>query len=604
MFASNIECHAVSGTFQSSLATTMVQQSSGIKSLGETRIATILIKFQDAVDNNAWINGEKVATPDRCRDLLFDSDASVNAFIQEASYGKAWLTGDVFGPYVVPANTPTYQDNSSCLLFDDVVAAAGADIDFGRYDVILILYPRTRINNGEPIDICGFQGYAGTELAKTEDGEWPFDVIWINGYLDLHIVAHELGHIFGLGHAHGYRPGAGQGPNREISRFFSCGDPYNVMGYNSAPGYAGPGHYGARDKYNMRWFDESNVLEITEFGTYRVTISPLEISTDALQTVILPRSMGAAYYLEFRRPIGFDKALQNLNGLMIQWGATNRMASGTRRVYTQRHPDAFALPVGHTFYDDFANVQVTPLSLNESGIVLEIMYGLPNLSLAIDASNIPHTIRAGQPLEIPFTLSNNTPYHVPDSTFLALRIRDDSGRDTLILQKTAPLKSGKQRAEQIKWQSTKNSKSVSVSLIADYYDQITEAGESDNKAPSGSGFQVVVSDPLLTGTINDKDESGEQITILGNHPNPFNSATTMHFKAPQQSRATLIICNARGKIVRKFEMDIDAAGRHTVTWDGLNALGQPVASGLYFYRLAVKHADKDHFAMKKMSLVR
>ena len=104
------------------------------KSLGETRMAAIMIKFQDDVENHGWIDG-KIATPRLCRSLLFDAQTSVNAFVREASYDKTWLSGDVFGPYVVPVNAPTDPEDPACTPFDEVIKIANPDIDYFQYDV-------------------------------------------------------------------------------------------------------------------------------------------------------------------------------------------------------------------------------------------------------------------------------------------------------------------------------------------------------------------------------------------------------------------------------------------------------------------------------------
>ena len=42
------------------------------------------------------------------------------------------------------------------------------------------------------------------------------------------------------------------------------------------------------------------------------------------------------------------------------------------------------------------------------------------------------------------------------------------------------------------------------------------------------------------------------------------------------------------------------AGFHHIRWDGNNALGQPVSSGLYFYRIEARGFE----SVKKMVLIR
>jgi parallel beta-helix repeat protein len=70
-----------------------------------------------------------------------------------------------------------------------------------------------------------------------------------------------------------------------------------------------------------------------------------------------------------------------------------------------------------------------------------------------------------------------------------------------------------------------------------------------------------------------------------NYPNPFNPSTTIRFAVPQASQVTLQIYDIRGALVKTLVSGNLTAGRHQMVWDGVNASGQPVASGVYLYRI-------------------
>lgn len=90
------------------------------------------------------------------------------------------------------------------------------------------------------------------------------------------------------------------------------------------------------------------------------------------------------------------------------------------------------------------------------------------------------------------------------------------------------------------------------------------------------------------------------IVLYQNYPNPFNPSTTISFEVPKPGRITLTIINSAGQIVRVLEDRWHGAGRHTATWDGKDAHGLPVASGIYFYRIKTNEWS----STKKMSLVK
>jgi hypothetical protein len=85
--------------------------------------------------------------------------------------------------------------------------------------------------------------------------------------------------------------------------------------------------------------------------------------------------------------------------------------------------------------------------------------------------------------------------------------------------------------------------------------------------------------------------------LYPNVPNPFNPTTTIRFDlggtTPQH--VSLRIFDVRGALEQT-----SPPGRHDVRWDGRDARGTAVASGVYFYRLDAA----DLRAQRKMVLVR
>jgi cytoskeletal protein CcmA (bactofilin family) len=91
-----------------------------------------------------------------------------------------------------------------------------------------------------------------------------------------------------------------------------------------------------------------------------------------------------------------------------------------------------------------------------------------------------------------------------------------------------------------------------------------------------------------------------EFELKQNYPNPFNPSTTITFALPKSGDVKLSIYNLKGQLVRTLVSGPVAAGWHKVVWDGRDQEENPVASGIYLYRLATK----DFTAHKKLVLVR
>jgi hypothetical protein len=93
------------------------------------------------------------------------------------------------------------------------------------------------------------------------------------------------------------------------------------------------------------------------------------------------------------------------------------------------------------------------------------------------------------------------------------------------------------------------------------------------------------------------DVQGSAISVEGfylaqNSPNPFNATTEISYNLPEQDHVTLSVYSVEGKFVKDLYVGTQSAGQHRVIWDGCDAEGVSLASGIYFYRLSYKGMER------------
>lgn len=112
-------------------------------------------------------------------------------------------------------------------------------------------------------------------------------------------------------------------------------------------------------------------------------------------------------------------------------------------------------------------------------------------------------------------------------------------------------------------------------------------------------------DPALWSyatAIDESDISGVlyKFELYNNYPNPFNPKTTIKFSTPELQKIELTVYDILGKKVKTLISKKLPAGKYKTQWDGTNSTGNPVASGLYIYKLK----GENRSITKKMLLVR
>jgi len=213
--------------------------------LGPQRILVALV---------TW--GPQPIARDDVQKIVFDQ---VDAFYRSMSYGKVSLTGTVT-PWLhafdvpVACNLPVVRAQGSA-------AALAAGYDPAKYDRIVFVHPEQN---------CPWSGV--TQAAT----------VYLNGAVTRYLVAHELGHSFGLGHA-----------NLTDCKHQGCGaleygDPYDTMG-------VGASDFNAKAKFDLGWL--TNVTRPAKNGT--LVLGPIE-RTSKLPQAIVVTTGNDQYWIEYR----------------------------------------------------------------------------------------------------------------------------------------------------------------------------------------------------------------------------------------------------------------------------------------------------------------
>ena len=112
----------------------------------------------------------------------------------------------------------------------------------------------------------------------------------------------------------------------------------------------------------------------------------------------------------------------------------------------------------------------------------------------------------------------------------------------------------------------------------------------DAKAANADPAGVAALEQLLT-SLNRRDlPVPKETVLLANYPNPFNPETWIPYQLSEAAAVTVTIHTLNGKLVRTLELGQVPAGIYqnrsrAAYWNGRNAAGEPVASGVYFYTL-------------------
>ena len=109
--------------------------------------------------------------------------------------------------------------------------------------------------------------------------------------------------------------------------------------------------------------------------------------------------------------------------------------------------------------------------------------------------------------------------------------------------------------------------------------------------------------PLITTDVRKVEADGsipKKFSLSQNYSNPFNMETDIQYELPEAIQVNLTIYNAMGQKVKTLVSQKQEAGKYVAHWNGRDAAGNDLPSGIYVYKLQTAK----FFDAKKLILVK
>jgi hypothetical protein len=271
-------------------------------------------------------------TVTRAQDLI---NNEVSPFYVNNSLNQTSLQVTVTPVIRMPQPQSFYFGDAGSLFNHAETAARAAGFDANNFnlDIFAMSY-----NQGFGYGGIAFVGFHGAAL---------------NGFFDLRVTAHELGHNYGLLHANLWRTTDGSiiGPGNNVE----YGNPFDVMG----GGFDSRAHFTSQYKRRLDWITDANIKLIEQDGVYRVFAHDSMTPGD-IRALKVKKGTDKNYWIEFRQL--FTNVAAVMNGAIINWDYLSRNFRETQILdmtpATGTVVDA-PLPIGGVFYDEESRIRIT-----------------------------------------------------------------------------------------------------------------------------------------------------------------------------------------------------------------------------------------------------
>ena len=325
---------------------------------GTKKVLIIRVDFSDLA--GAPVNAFPVQTVTETFAVSVINGANgVRDFYEQNSFGKTTLSvgaavggdsPDVTGVLRMPATAASYAttDNNDGLHTAARNAATAAGFNLANYDRIGVVFSDLSNIPGSFIDYGGLG-----------DVDGPY--FWTNGAFDFTVVAHEIGHNYGLEHSNLWSVSDGN-PVSASGTSVEYGDEFDVMGDGTDITH----HFSLWNKSILQWLPDAAVTTVTTGGTYRVYRFDAQGANLANRLGLkIVRNATQDYWIGHRRATT-NAALDN--GAYVIWGYNQNQQGNLLDMATPGTSVAdAALQVGATFTDTVAGITLNTVARGGTG---------------------------------------------------------------------------------------------------------------------------------------------------------------------------------------------------------------------------------------------
>ena len=205
-----------------------------------------------------------------------------------------------------------------------------------------------------------------------------------------------------------------------------------------------------------------------------------------------------------------------------------------------------------------------------------------------DGNRLPYIVISGKVVEPPWDANGDGSVDILDLSYVAARFGQedqteaDVNRDGVVDIKDLIIVASGMDTEAAS-PSAVNRHSGLIPTSANVHQWILQAKQLNLTDPTSQKGILFLEYLLASYT-------PKATALLPNYPNPFNPETWIPFQLAKPSDVTLTIYAVDGTVIRTFNIGHKTSGIYqdktrAIYWDGKNKVGEPIASGVYFYTL-------------------
>ena len=313
------------------------------RALGEQRLLIVAVRFPDVRPN--------VSLQQIKRKTL----TSLNNYVYEQSYGLTWVEPDFKGWVLLPDSLEKYKVSPNNFqvdkrkvkkLIEDTMTAIEDDVDFSRYQNILII-PGASTMPGKgygmmcycanPGMLTGVRGNPRFVTVVSKSGkEFSGGVFVGTENAPLGMLTHDYFHALGgvyqdkrlVPCLYNFERQAEASRKHEWEYCTNYVGPWDVMSAHYVKPDSPPPGISSFTRIRLGWISTMQVKLVKPGETVYVSLSPLEKKGETL-VIKIPLKTGQYYLLENRQPIGYDQILPDSGLLILKINPEAEEGSGT-----------------------------------------------------------------------------------------------------------------------------------------------------------------------------------------------------------------------------------------------------------------------------------